>query len=178
MTLKYLPLDIITYDKCIFEVSNDGLELEYVPEELKDYKICSLAIQQDSRAIQFIPKQLLTEELCIIAVSKNGMLLKYIPKEIQTPGICLIAINKNDDYIGYSKYSMIRSLNYTNLVSNANKEECHICFKKEDSTGNCRCKLVCGHIFHIECISNWINNSNNCPYCNKDIECKWIIKQI
>jgi hypothetical protein len=178
MKLKDLLLDKITYDKCSFEVSNDGLELQYVPKELKDYKICRLALQQNGCAIQFVPEQLLTEELCIIAVTKSGMALKYIPKKNQTTDICLIAINKNDDYIKYSKYPMIRSLNYTNLISNANKEECHICFKKEDSTDNCRCKLVCGHIFHIECISNWINNSNNCPYCNKDIECRWIIKKI
>jgi len=31
-------------------------------------------------------------------------------------------------------------------------------------------KLNCGHIFHSECISNWMTKKNSCPLCKKDLD--------
>lgn len=31
-------------------------------------------------------------------------------------------------------------------------------------------KLNCGHIFHSECIANWMNKKNTCPLCKKDLD--------
>ena len=62
-------------------------------------------------------------------------------------------------------------------------EECSICYdgfsQKEPG------KLPCGHIFHKECILQWLNQPNNtCPYCRGTVsECEncdnegWVMNQ-
>ena len=48
-----------------------------------------------------------------------------------------------------------------------NSGECAIClceFEKECDIS----ELPCGHIFHPECISSWINKHPTCPICRKD----------
>ena len=44
--------------------------------------------------------------------------------------------------------------------------ECSICFDifKEDELLK---QLNCKHIFHKECLSQWLLNENKCPSCNK-----------
>ena len=44
--------------------------------------------------------------------------------------------------------------------------ECSICFEESP-----KCKLVCGHSFHHECIKTWYMTGNNtgCPMCRHDI---------
>lgn len=42
-------------------------------------------------------------------------------------------------------------------------EECTICFEPLDDQTK---MLTCGHIYHDECVSNWLSNyKNTCPYC-------------
>ena len=44
--------------------------------------------------------------------------------------------------------------------------ECAICFDtfKENELLK---QLGCNHIFHKECLSQWLLNMNTCPFCNK-----------
>ncbi len=59
---------------------------------------------------------------------------------------------------------------YKNYSENINKEEtCIIClgdFKSEDIIK----KFFCGHIFHDNCLKDWINQSVKCPICKYDIK--------
>ena len=48
---------------------------------------------------------------------------------------------------------------------------CSICL--EDGTqnkNNYTIKLKCGHIYHIECIQNWINVKKECPICRNKLD--------
>ena len=44
---------------------------------------------------------------------------------------------------------------------------CYICYDefKDNELLN---QLKCGHIFHQECLSQWLINKDNCPYCNQN----------
>jgi hypothetical protein len=39
----------------------------------------------------------------------------------------------------------------------------------EDDKNSGWCKLVCTHIFHRVCITNWLKNKNTCPLCRNNI---------
>lgn len=40
----------------------------------------------------------------------------------------------------------------------------------ENKSNNFIAKLNCGHIFHSECIDNWMSKKENCPLCKKRLE--------
>jgi predicted RNase H-like nuclease (RuvC/YqgF family) len=44
--------------------------------------------------------------------------------------------------------------------------DCFICYD-EFKDNECLKQLMCKHIFHKECLSQWLMNSNNCPICNQ-----------
>ena len=44
--------------------------------------------------------------------------------------------------------------------------ECFICYD-EFKDNECLKQLKCQHIFHKECLSQWLMNNNNCPACNQ-----------
>ena len=67
----------------------------------------------------------------------------------------------------------IRLLNDTiNYMDNESVEsvvgECSVCL---DSLNNSEelIQLVCGHIYHKECVHEWISRKNTCPNCRKSI---------
>jgi hypothetical protein len=48
------------------------------------------------------------------------------------------------------------------IVSESDTEDCSICLEntKENDT-----QLICGHIFHNECLREWLNEHTTCPVC-------------
>lgn len=63
---------------------------------------------------------------------------------------------------------------FTNVINDTNKEEymnkeCNICMDEYKLNDNI-VKLSCNHIFHKDCIKNWLCNERvTCPICRKDI---------
>jgi hypothetical protein len=54
---------------------------------------------------------------------------------------------------------------YNNIIKH---DECCICMLKYCENDNVRI-LLCGHIFHNDCIVSWLlEHSNKCPYCRKN----------
>jgi hypothetical protein len=53
--------------------------------------------------------------------------------------------------------------------------ECVICIEPISNDSQCK-MLSCFHIFHSECIHNWLCQTANCPVCNKDLNKKDHIK--
>lgn len=54
------------------------------------------------------------------------------------------------------------------LNKNFISETCGICleeFNKQEKTAKDFLILVCGHNFHKNCIEEWLNKKNSCPYC-------------
>ncbi|CAM9261692.1 unnamed protein product [Phaeothamnion confervicola] len=49
------------------------------------------------------------------------------------------------------------------------EEECSVCLMGFEEGVNCFL-LPCGHIFHAECITLWLENHASCPVCKRDLE--------
>ena len=50
-----------------------------------------------------------------------------------------------------------------------NQDNCIIClndFKEKEKV----MKLGCDHIFHVDCMKDWLENNKKCPLCKKDIK--------
>lgn len=54
-------------------------------------------------------------------------------------------------------------------ILNENTKECIICFDLFE-IGGIYCKLDCGHIFHSNCIIEWLNKQCTCPECRYEYE--------
>jgi hypothetical protein len=93
-------------------------------------------------------------------------------------------------------YSYLQILNMENLKKQVNYEsifECTICLEDiylyEKSKSNCLsflfcnkkekrkrsnqkqiCKLSCSHIYHVDCIFDWICNQKTCPNCRSELK--------
>lgn len=44
---------------------------------------------------------------------------------------------------------------------------CTICF--DDMKNNIRGELPCSHVFHLDCINQWLRVSACCPICRKNL---------
>ncbi|CAD8081554.1 unnamed protein product [Paramecium primaurelia] len=53
-------------------------------------------------------------------------------------------------------------------IKNQTNDCCTICL--EDSGSPVEIQLECGHVFHKECISEWLSREKHCPVCKRDIE--------
>jgi hypothetical protein len=50
-------------------------------------------------------------------------------------------------------------------------EKCTICLNNFEEQEDVR-RLPCMHLFHIECVDQWLPTNKRCPICRVDIECK------
>ena len=95
MSLKDISPNQKTYEKCLYEIYNNGLELQYVPEELKDYNICRLAVEVNGHALQYIPEYLRNDDIYILAIMQNATALKHMSPDNITDN--LVKIDKEGD---------------------------------------------------------------------------------
>ena len=51
----------------------------------------------------------------------------------------------------------------TLTVCCSHARECSVCLEKT-SSGRVK-TLKCGHVFHVDCISPWLEKDQRCPYC-------------
>lgn len=54
------------------------------------------------------------------------------------------------------------------VLSNESNKTCSICLNEMKQTDKLRKMRDCEHIFHKDCIDNWLLIKSNCPYCRKD----------
>lgn len=69
-------------------------------------------------------------------------------------------INSINNYFG-NKFDL-------NVLSNECENTCSICLNEMKQTDKLRKMRDCEHIFHKDCIDNWLLIKSNCPYCRKD----------
>lgn len=55
-----------------------------------------------------------------------------------------------------------------NVLFNESNNTCSICLNEMKQTDKLRKMRNCEHIFHKDCIDNWLLIKSNCPYCRKD----------
>ena len=49
-------------------------------------------------------------------------------------------------------------------------ENCSICFEELEDENREEYKLSCDHVYHRDCISQWLNNHTTCPLCRADVD--------
>ncbi|CAF0746850.1 unnamed protein product [Brachionus calyciflorus] len=53
------------------------------------------------------------------------------------------------------------------------REKCTICLNEYENSENVR-RLPCMHLFHVNCVDQWLKMNKKCPMCRVDIETKII----
>lgn len=46
--------------------------------------------------------------------------------------------------------------------------QCVLCLNELDDYDD-KITLDCGHVFHLECLDNWIDRTNSCPVCRSQV---------
>ena len=67
-------------------------------------------------------------------------------------------------------FERLKTINFTeeNKVLYKDKD-CNICIENYNQNESIKV-LPCGHLFHLDCIKNWLCNEKvNCPVCRKDV---------
>tara|TARA_R110001599_G_scaffold350630_1_gene581062 strand:+ start:151 stop:507 length:357 start_codon:yes stop_codon:yes gene_type:complete len=82
---------------------------------------------------------------------------------------CSICTSKLNRYIK-NKETIISNDNplTENLYMETDNEECCICLQPFIYNSKIS-SLQCGHIYHTECISEWIKRNNTCPSCRINV---------
>ena len=68
----------------------------------------------------------------------------------------------DDDYV-----SLFNNQNIDNLLNDS--QQCSICLSDVNVTDNDKLILNCGHMFHKDCIKNWIIVHKTCPLCRENV---------
>jgi len=73
---------------------------------------------------------------------------------------------KNKCKIYYDTYKKNKNLN-EELIKDSNNDICSICLEKLKDD---KCVILnCEHIYHKDCIKEWLKKNNNCPNCRINI---------
>lgn len=77
---------------------------------------------------------------------------------------------ESENVVQYSDIMKYKSAYKPTEWKELNESEllCSICYENFEYTSLVR-KLLCMHIFHVECIDKWINVKLSCPLCNKNL---------
>ena len=87
-------------------------------------------------------------------------------------------INHNHNHINSNEVERIMELLPCSVLTekkDGENNECIICLS-EFEVGDSITTLPCVHIFHNECIKNWLKNNNHCPICKFEITLNSIIR--
>ena len=68
----------------------------------------------------------------------------------------------DDDYV-----SQFNNKNIDNLLNDS--QQCSICLSDVNVSDNDKLILNCGHMFHKDCIKNWILVHKTCPLCREKV---------
>ena len=73
-------------------------------------------------------------------------------------------------YDSLKRHYRLRRLNtlQQNLMSTSSAI-CSICLDDYSDAENKITKLECGHIYHKECVKDWLENNSTCPVCRTEI---------
>ena len=96
----------------------------------------------------------------------NGQLIKYYIHfvDVFTKGFLLIK-----QFYSWFKLQKDIHLQFNNTNQNdlIHEDICIVC-RSQMEINNSK-KLPCGHCFHIDCLSRWVESKTSCPICQKDL---------
>jgi hypothetical protein len=73
-------------------------------------------------------------------------------------------------------HKVIKSSNDEDESEENNGERCTICLCEYQEQEDVR-RLPCMHLFHKECVDQWLPTNKRCPICRVDIESKVNVDQ-
>ncbi|KAJ1401897.1 Zinc finger, RING-type [Sesbania bispinosa] len=89
-----------------------------------------------------------------------AMLVAYEEGDFEEKrGNMLRALRKLPPLVNYGRHDIVRSCN-----------ECAICLEDFEVGQFCQVFPVCNHIFHSDCIDNWLQKKSTCPICRTCID--------
>ena len=148
-------------DKC----NEQNEEMNIIIDKIKNIKkfIPENALKKDKR--KQIEKDKLEEQLAIAAVDEQIM-MDLCPDNTNKTTMDKIFNDNNNVQSNKIKDKILNIPQIYYKKNQFDNYECFICideFKENELLK----QLKCGHIFHKECLSQWLLNQNNCPVCNK-----------
>ena len=157
-----LKLIVKKRNKMIADLTDKSNEQHKMMKEISA-KIENIRKFIPEKTIKNRKKEKFEEQLAIAAVNEQIM------KEICEGSNDMIGMNKifedkdKNKNINKKIEKMAQIYYKDNMHGNP---ECAICFDifKENELLT---QLKCNHVFHKECLSQWLLNNNNCPICNK-----------
>ena len=69
---------------------------------------------------------------------------------------------------GKNKRLLNNSYDYFPDLETSENTDCSVCLEKMNHGDNI-IQLICGHIYHKDCVDGWLLNHNTCPNCRKSI---------
>ena len=105
---------------------------------------------EESLALKAVEQQILDE------IKKNASKLKYSDDSYNN--------NINNDYLLI--LDNIKTVKFN--IYNSTFYQCGICMDSFKHDENIK-QLACDHIFHKECLNQWLQSKKNCPLCEKII---------
>lgn len=123
-TLKYIPRELVTNEKCLEAVKRNGKEIQYVPKELYTVELCEEAVRSNKwkldrnrqadyetveeilvdvvknnrAAFSTLNREVLTEAICMEVVRHEGILLKDVPEKKRTRRVVDVALANTEFY--------------------------------------------------------------------------------
>ena len=85
-------------------------------------------------------------------------------------GLCSSINNKVNQYCETKRNSKLLDDNFLSIedIESPTERECSVCLEPLKNS-NELIQLLCGHIFHKDCVYKWISEKNTCPNCRKSI---------
>ena len=110
-------------------------------------------------------KDKLEEQLAIAAVEEQ--IMKEICSENGNQATMKQIYGKNDGKENNEIKDKVMKIPQIYYEKNKyENSQCSICIDEFKESELLK-QLKCGHVFHKECLSQWLLNMNNCPFCNK-----------
>ena len=61
------------------------------------------------------------------------------------------------------------SIGASDIAAHAESAACAVC-KEDFVVGDAALRLPCAHLYHDDCIVQWLKNTGTCPICRKPVD--------
>jgi len=93
---------------------------------------------------------------------KNDLLLRHVVSAHRNGHTCHCGGKRNIEECSLDRMLSVQP------QSADSTENCSICIDEYGEDSSKLTELQCGHVFHRDCISQWLRNNGSCPNCRKN----------
>ena len=104
-------------------------------------------------------------------ITNGFMMFSFLLFDFIVASRCICYLCFKDDNINELNTNLINVYKEIDYLSEEENDICSICLEKYFDEENLKkvVSLNCDHLFHKECIDNWIKINKNCPMCKSQI---------